>query len=343
MYSFKNDYSEGAHSTILEAMLRSNLEQTPGYGDDKYTEEAKTLIKKEIGREDVLIQLFVGGTQTNLTAIASFLRPHQAAIAVETGHIATHETGAIEATGHKVLTTKGIDGKLTVEDIKQVLAAHTDEHMVRPKLAYISNSTEIGTHYTKKELMDLYATCQELNLFLFIDGARVGSALCAEDNDLTMKDLAQYSDAFYIGGTKNGALMGEALIICNDLLKEDFKHLTKQRGALLAKGRLLGIQFAELFRDGLFYDLAIHANRQAMRLQEGIEALGYCMSSRSSTNQIFPIFTLEIANKLQQKYAFYFWEAIDEKTTSIRLVTSWATTDEAVEAFLNDLEALTTR
>lgn len=340
MYSFKNDYSEGAHPSILEAMVASNMEQTVGYGEDTYTLKAYGYIKEEIGREDVAIHLLVGGTQVNLTALSAFLRPHEAAIAVESGHIATHETGAIEATGHKVITTQGIDGKLTVESIEKVLRDHTDEHMVKPRLVYISNSTEIGTIYKKQEIIEISTFCKEKNLIFYIDGARLGSALCAEDNDLTIKDLGDYADAFYIGGTKNGALMGEALVIVKESLKEDFRYLIKQKGAMLAKGRVLGIQFTTLFKDGLFYEVANHANKLAMTMQEGIMALGYDMMTRSTSNQIFPVFPKHIVEKLQEKYDFIIWQEKEDENQVIRLVTSWATRAEVVEEFLSNLAKL---
>lgn len=227
MYSFKNDYSEGAHSRILNALVETNLEQTDGYGTDQYTERSVNLLKKKIDREDVDIHLLVGGTQVNLTAISAFLRPHQAAIGADTSHINCHETGAIEATGHKVITMKTNDGKLTPNLIQNVVDSHSDEHMVQPKLVYISNSTELGTLYTKAELIDLHDCCKRNKLLLYLDGARLGSALVAEENDLTLADIAKLVDAFYIGGTKSGALFGEALVICNDELKEDFRYFIK--------------------------------------------------------------------------------------------------------------------
>lgn len=333
MYSFKNDYSEGAHQSILESLVRTNMEQTSGYGEDAYTEEAKGMIKKHIGREDVAIHFLVGGTQANMTALSAFLRPHEAAIAAHTGHIAVHETGAIEATGHKVVTAEVEDGKLTVPHIEKLVESHTDEHMVKPKLVYISDSTEVGTIYYKEELEAISAYCQSKGLLLFIDGARLGSALMAKDNDVTLNDLARLADAFYIGGTKNGALMGEALVIVNEGLKEDFRYLIKQRGGLLAKGRLLAINFIELFKENLFFELADHANQMATQLKEGIEKAGYCFLTESTTNQIFPIFPNEIINELREEYDFSIWETMDEEHTAIRLVTSWATKQEAVNGF----------
>lgn len=341
MYSFKNDYSEGAHPRILQALAESNYEQEDGYGEDRYTRKAIELLKEKLGRTDVDIHLLTGGTQTNLTAIGAFLKPYEAAIAVSTGHILVHETGAIEATGHKIISIEAEDGKLTPSHLKSVLDAHPDEHMVKPKLVYISNSTEIGSIYKKNELVQLKEYCQKNNLILFMDGARLGSALCSEENDLMLSDLPELADAFYIGGTKNGALIGEALVICNDSLKEDFRYHMKQRGALLAKGRLLGIQFLELFRDNLYFELAMHANKMADILRSEISKAGYPFLTMSPSNQIFPIFPNELITDLQSKYSFHIWEKVDSEHSAIRLVTSWATKEEAVAAFIGDLSRIT--
>ncbi|MGH4139089.1 threonine aldolase family protein [Clostridium sp.] len=337
MYSFKNDYSEGAHPNILKALMKSNMEQTDGYGEDSYCLAAIALLKDKLNCNDVDIHLFCGGTQTNLTVISAFLRPHEAVISANTGHVLVHETGAIEATGHKIISIKVDDGKLKPIHIKMALEEHTDEHMVKPKMVYISNPTEIGSVYKKQELEDLSECCKKNNLILYMDGARLGSALCSKDNDIELSDLTKLTDAFYIGGTKNGALLGEALVIRKDSLKEDFRFLIKQKGGLLAKGRLIGIQFLELFKDNLFLELAKHANDMAQQLTKGISACGYKFLILSPTNQIFPILPNETIKKLQEKYAFYIWQKIDEDNSSIRLVTSWATKQEAVESFINDL------
>lgn len=338
MFSFKNDYSEGAHPRILKALVESNLEQTDGYGEDIYTKEAIGLLKKKIELEDIDIHLFPGGTQTNLTVISAFLRPHEAAIAANTGHILVHETGAIEATGHKIISIEVKDGKLTPSLIKSALDAHTDEHMVKPKLVYISNSTEIGSIYIKSELQQLSSFCRDNNLYLYVDGARLGSALSSEDSDVTLSDLGRLVDAFYIGGTKNGALIGEALVICRDSFKEDFRFHIKQKGALLAKGKLLGIQFLELFRDDLFFDLAKHANQMAKLLKEGIKEAGYSFLTNSPSNQIFPILPNRIIEALLKNYSFYIWQKIDEDNSAIRLVTSWATKEEVIQEFISALK-----
>lgn len=338
MVSFKNDYSEGAHPRILNALIDTNRVQAEGYGEDSYSHEAVALMKKAIGRQDIDIHLFSGGTQTNLTALSAFLRPHEAVISASTGHVLVHETGAIEATGHKIISMAVSDGKLSSELVRQALDSHTDEHMVKPRLVYISNPTEIGTIYSKSELAALSELCQAKDLFLYLDGARLGSALCAEGNDLTLSDLGALTDAFYIGGTKNGALLGEALVICRNELKTDFRFHIKQKGGLLAKGRLLGIQFRELFRDSLYFDLARHANTMAGMLTSAFTEAGYPFMTHSTSNQIFPILPVSLIEKLQEKYDFYVWACTDESHAAIRMVTSWATPEETVRAFIEDLK-----
>lgn len=338
MYSFKNDYSEGAHPRILNALLESNLVQVDGYGEDQFTRQAVELLKEKMGQADVDIHLLSGGTQTNLIAISAFLRPHEAAMAASTGHILGHETGAIEATGHKILSIEAENGKLTPANVQAVLDGHPDEHMVKPKLVYISNSTEIGSIYTKRELEQLSDFCKKKNLILYMDGARLGSALCSEENDLQLSDLPALVDAFYIGGTKNGALIGEALVICHDALKEDFRYHLKQKGALLAKGRLLGIQFLELFRDNLFFELATHANKMAAILRDEISKANIPFLTHSPSNQIFPILPNALITELERKYSFHIWEKVDSDHSAIRLVTSWATKEDQVFSFIEDMK-----
>lgn len=339
MYSFNNDYSEGAHPKILEAMINANLTQNTGYGLDVHCLRAAELIRQEIRRDDADIHFITGGTQTNLITIGTALRPWQAVIATDKGHVNVHETGAIEATGHKVLAMPSPDGKLTPALIRKALDCHTDEHMVQPKMVYISNSTEIGTQYTKAELEAIHHICRQKDLYLFLDGARLGSALTSKENDLTLEDIARLTDVFYIGGTKNGALFGEALVICHPDLKPDFRYMVKQRGAMMAKGWLLGIQFEELFQDNLFYDLAAHANEMASILRKGIEACGYSFYSASSTNQLFPVFSDPILEKLREDFLFSVQEKVDDSHTAIRLVTSWATSEEECRRFVKVLES----
>ncbi len=339
MFSFNNDYSEGAHPSILDAIAQSNHIQNAGYGLDIHSDRARELIKKELKKE-ADIHFLVGGTQTNRLMISAALRPHQCVISASSGHINVHEAGAIESSGHKVIPMDCRDGKLTISEIQCALDHHTDEHMVLPKMVYISNTTEVGTQYSKEELKTLWNYCQEKNLFLFLDGARLGSALTSDSNDLTLADLAKYTDAFYIGGTKNGALFGEALVIINDSLKPDFRYMMKQQGALMAKGWLLGIQFETLFQDELFYDLAKHANQMATSLREGIQSLGYSFHWDSKSNQLFPIFPNDVICKLRENFVFYDIEVIDEAHTCIRLVTSWDTKQDAVTCFIHTLEAI---
>lgn len=338
MYSFKNDYSEGAHEKILEALAATNRVQTVGYGEDEYSEETREMIRREAGCPDASVWFISGGTQTNLLTISSFLRPHEAVIGAQTAHINVHETGAIEATGHKVLTAASPDGKLTPELILPILKEHKDHHMVKPAMVYISNSTEVGTIYNKEELISLSRFCRENDLIFYLDGARLGSALTSEKNDLTMKDIAALTDCFYIGGTKNGAMMGEVLVICNPLLQRDMPYLVKQKGALFAKGRMLSLQFRTLFTDNLFYELADHANQMAMKLKQGLKEEGYGFLAESWTNQQFPILPNEVIERLSENYLFEVQDKINEGETCIRLVTSWATDENAVDAFLSDLK-----
>lgn len=335
-YSFKNDYSEGAHPAILQRLIDTNLEQTIGYGEDEFCNEAREFIKKRL-KKDSAIHFVSGGTQANLIVISSILKPHESVVAAESGHIAVHETGAIEATGHKINTIATDNGKITPEQISIILATHTDEHMVKPKLVYISNSTEVGSVYSKKELQKLYHFCQENNLYLFVDGARLASALTSSKCDLNLEDMANFTDVFYIGGTKNGALLGEAIVINNLKLDEDFRYHIKQKGGMLAKGRLIGIQFSEIFRDDLFFEMGKHANQMAEKLANAISAKGHNFLTEPSSNQIFPILPNSIIEKLQQDFEFYIWQKIDEENSAIRLVTSWTTPEKQVVNFIKSI------
>lgn len=339
-YSFRNDYSEGAHPRLLQALASASAEQNEGYGLDRHSQRAAELICARLGGVDADVHFLSGGTQANLVALSAFLRPHQAAIALPGGHIATHETGAIEATGHKIVTVAGHDGKLHSDAVAQALREHTDEHMVQPKLVYVSNSSEVGTIYTRAELRDLSAFCHRQGVLLFLDGARLGSALTAPGNDLTFADIAALTDAFYIGGTKNGALAGEALVVCNPALKSELRYLIKQRGAMLAKGTLFGAQFEALFDGDLFFDLARHANAMAARLREALTQAGVGFLSPSPSNQLFPILPVALVEKLESSYAFHRWTPFDDGRVAIRLVTSWATPVSAIDGFLADFAAL---
>jgi threonine aldolase len=337
LYSFRNDYSEGAHPRILQALIRSNLEQTSGYGLDHYCQDAANLIREHCACPTADVHFVVGGTQANLLVIHAMLRSFEAVIAANTAHVNVHETGAIEATGHKVCAVSSPDGKLTPALVESVVQEHSTEHMVHPRLVYLSDSTEIGTIYSKAELQALRLCCQKHHLLMYLDGARLGCALTAPGNDLTLSDLAALTDAFTIGGTKNGALFGEAILLLNRDEQMDFRCHIKQRGAMLAKGRLLGIQYIELLRDGLYFELARHANEMAAMLRGGILDHGYSFPVDSPSNQLFPALPDSVIQDLQKKYDFDIERPVGQGNTLIRLVTSWTTQKEMVQQFLDDL------
>ncbi len=333
------DYSEGAHPKILEKLMETNFEQTNGYGMDPYCEKAINIIKEKCESEDIDVHFFVGGTQTNLTVISAALRPHQGVISADTGHVNVHESGAIEATGHKVLAIKSVNGKLTAEQIQKVYDDHyndeTYEHMAQPKLVYISNPTEIGTIYSKQELTEISRTCRKNNLILYMDGARLGYGLCAENNDLDLPTITKLCDVFYIGGTKIGALFGEALVISKETLKEDFRYILKQKGGMLAKGRLLGLQFIVLLEENLYFEMSAHANNMAMLIKKACIEKGYPFLTDSTTNQQFPILPNKVLEKLKQKFEYSFWQEIDADHSAVRFCTSWATDIEKVNELTN--------
>ena len=346
MLYFLNDYSEGAHPRVLQALSETNLESTVGYGKDEYCEKAAKRLREVFACPEADVHFLVGGTQTNLVAAAAFLRPWEAIIAADSGHVAVHETGAIEATGHKVYIMPGEDGRLTPALIRRAVADHqtgVEEHMVLPRMVYVSDSTEFGTIYTRAQLQALHDVCQELGLILYLDGARMAAALTAEGNDLKAEDFAQLCNAFYVGGTKNGLLFGEALIIVNDALKPFVRNVIKQRGGMLAKGRLLGVQFEALFRDELWLETARHANRMAQRLSNGLKALGAELYMESPTNQIFPVFPNRIVEALRAGFAFDFIAPAENDRSVIRFCTSWATPEENVDFLLCAIEAQLTR
>ena len=340
MIYFNNDYSEGCHEKVLARLTETNMEQALGYGEDEYCAAAAELIRKKCGREDAAVHFLVGGTQANLTVIDAALRPHQGALGPDTAHINVHETGAVEATGHKVLWVPHQDGKITANQVAQTVHAHrtngATEHTVQPKLVYISNPTELGTLYSLAELEALSHTCHELGLYLFLDGARLGYGLMSRERDLRLEDIARLCDVFYIGGTKVGALCGEALVFTHKNAPEHFPTLIKQRGAMLAKGRLLGVQFDALFTDGLYFAIGSHAIEKAERLKQMFRKRGYAFYLDSPTNQQFIVLPDEKAEELRQHVRFTVWEKPDEKHTVARFCTSWATTDEE----LDELEAL---
>lgn len=338
-YNFMNDYNECAHERILEAIAKANREQDLAYGMDATCERAKKRILEQLCCAHSSVHFLVGGTQTNLTIIAATIKPYQGVVAPVSGHINVHESGAIEATGHKVLSIPSPDGKITAEAVRQSVAAHysdeTAEHMVQPGMVYISQPTEVGTIYHKNELIALHDVCKEYGMPLYVDGARLGCALAAEDADITLADLAKYTSAFSIGGTKMGALFGEALVINNPALNKDFRYLIKQRGGMLAKGRLLGIQFDTLFTDGLYFKIGEHAVREAQRLAAGIQARGYKLFADSPTNQIFPILPKTLLETISKSFGYAFWQNFDAENDVVRFCTSWATPPEQVDALLD--------
>lgn len=344
MIRFNCDYLEGAHPRIIEKLTETNFVQTPGYGEDEYCDCAREIIREKCGAPDAYVQFLVGGTQTNMTVIASILKPYQGVLSANTGHINVHETGAIEATGHKVLALPSEDGKISAAQVQEAYDSHwadeSHEHIVQPGMVYISHPTENGTLYKKEELKALYETCQKLGLPLFMDGARLGYGLMSEGSDITWQDLSAYTDVFYIGGTKVGALFGEAVVITNPALAKDFRYMIKQRGGMLAKGRLLGIQFETLLKDGLYEEIAGKAVKQAMRLKEAFLEKGYPLLYDSYTNQQYPIISNCQLEQLREKYSFEMWAKMDEEYSAVRFCTSWATKDEDIDALLNDLDNL---
>lgn len=341
MIRFNSDYTEGCHPAILERLAETNLEQTPGYGEDAYCEKAAEVIRKACEAPDAAVHFLVGGTQTNVTVIASALRHYQGVITAVTGHINVHETGALEACGHKCLTIETPDGKLTAEQIAAYTDAHfadeSFEHIVQPKMVYISNPTEVGTIYKKAELKEIYRVCRERNLYLFLDGARLGYGLACRENDLTLSDIAELTDVFYIGGTKVGALFGEAVVITNDALKTDFRYNIKQRGGMLAKGRLLGIQFLTLFEENRYFDISAHAARLAEKLKDELTNMGVHFYVDSPSNQQFPILPDTVLDKLREKYAFSYQARVDETHSAVRFCTCWATKEENVDLLISDI------
>lgn len=324
MLYLKNDYTEGTHPKILEAFLKTNTEPEEGYGYDTHCERAKQYIRETVKNPDVDVHFFSGGTQTNSVAIASMLRPYEAVICANTGHIYVNETGAIEHQGHKVISVPSADGKVTPEAVISVVFAHPHEHVVKPKVVYISNATEVGTVYTLEELKALYSCCQEHDLFLYCDGARIGNAIAVTESQMTFEAMCAFTDAFFIGGTKNGALLGEALVIRNELLKPNFRHMMKQNGALLAKGRVLGVQFEILFEDRgrLYMQIARRANERAQSVKCQLQSKGIPFLIESSTNQIFPIFTKEEAERMKAEVAYHVWKDLQDGTIALRFVTS---------------------
>ncbi|MBE5882926.1 MAG: low specificity L-threonine aldolase [Lachnospiraceae bacterium] len=338
---FQCDYNEGAHPKVLERIVATNMEQTVGYGEDSYCAQAADKIRKACGDESLAVHFLVGGTQTNVTVIDTALRSHQGVLCAVTGHINVHETGAVEACGHKVLGLPSEDGKLTAAQVEEAYQGHIHndsfEHMVQPKMVYISNPTELGTIYSKAELAALSEVCRRNGLYLFMDGARLGYGLVAPDNDLTLNDIAKLCDVFYIGGTKVGALFGEAVVISNEELKKDFRYFIKQKGGMLAKGRLLGVQFDVLFTDNLYFEISKHAIQMAEVLRGAFEEKGYPYLVPNRTNQIFVIMPDEALAKLAERFDYCYDHRVDDTHSAVRFCTSWATKEENVQALKSEV------
>ena len=342
MLRFECDYTEGCIPEILDAIARENHTQLSGYSEDAICDRARQKVKALCGREDVDVHFLVGGTQANTTVIAATLRPYQGVISAEAGHISCHETGAIEATGHKVIALPSDTGRLTAEQIHTYCANHwadaTHEHIVQPAMVYLSHPAENGSLYTLQELEQIRAACDEWNLVLFVDGARLGYGLASPVCDVTVTDLARLTDVFYIGGTKVGALFGEAVVIRNDAVKKDFRYMIKRQGGMLAKGWLLGLQFDVLLENDRYLTVAKSAVTQALRIKEAFERKGCKFFMESWTNQQFPILHNDILKKFDTDYTYSVWAKIDDTHTAVRFCTSWATTKEQVDKLLADID-----
>ena len=344
MIQFQCDYSEGAHPLLMKRLVETNMEQTIGYGEDPYCAHARQLIREACQLPEADVHFLVGGTQTNTTVIAHVLRGYQGVISADSGHINVHETGAIEHTGHKVLALPSTHGKLNAAQVEEAILSHRQdsnfEHMVQPGMVYISFPTEVGTLYTRAELTALYEVCHRLDTPLFIDGARLGYGLASPACDITLPELARLCDVFYIGGTKVGALFGEAVVFTNPSLIRHFRYSLKQHGGMLAKGRLLGVQFETLFTDGLYLQISQNAILQALRIRQALRDKGYSFFMESDTNQQFPIFPDTELQLLEQNFVFSFWQKMDANHTAVRICTSWATTDAQTDALIEAIRRL---
>ena len=343
MIYFASDYSQGAHPEILKALEETNLEHCDGYGVDSHCVRAAEMIKKLADAAGCSVHMMIGGTPCNVITIAAALRPYESVISVKGGHIYRHETGAVEATGHRIVTVEGVDGKLTPALIDKAYEEYEDEHTLIPKMVYISQPTEIGTIYSKAELTAIREKCLEKSLYLYIDGARLGSALTCRENDATLKDIAKLCDAFYIGGTKNGALFGEALVILNSGIDDHFRFMIKRQCGMLAKGRLIGVQFEALLEggeDSVFFETARHANEMAAILRDGLKNLGIEFLSSSPTNQIFPVLPADVVRELEKEFVFHRWAPETEGKIPVRFVTGWGTKREEVERLISVVKKL---
>lgn len=344
MIRFESDYLEGAHPNILEKLVETNYDQTGGYGNDKYCDDAKNKLKKMCKNDDVNIHFVAGGTMANKIVITTILKPYQGVLCANTGHINIHETGAIEARGHKVLTCESPDGKIKASQIKETMDTYLDDetkiHIVQPGMVYISQPTEVGTMYSKKELEEISKICKLYKLPLYVDGARLGYVLASKYNDISLEDLTKLTDVYYIGGTKVGAFFGEAIVFTNKELEKDYIYICKQSGGLLAKGRLLGIQFGELFKDDLYINMCKEPVQRAIDIRHAFENKGFKMMFDSWTNQQFPILSNEAIDKLKENYTFSIMEKIDSNHRLVRFCTSWATKNKDVEKLISDIEKL---
>lgn len=344
MLLFHNDYNEMCHPAVMDKILKYQSCKMDGYSMDSCCQMAAQKIRQACGNDALAVHFLVGGTQTNLTVIDAALRPHQAAVGAVSAHINVHETGAVEATGHKVIGLPSEDGKISAQQVEEVALEHRNdesfEHIAQPKLVYISNPTELGTIYSLSELEALSNTCKKYGMLLFVDGARLGYGLAAEGNDVTLADLARLTDVFYIGGTKVGAMLGEAVVISNTAIAEDFRYLIKQHGAMLAKGWLLGIQFDALMTDNLYFNISRHADRLADQIRSTLKKLNYSLLVEGVTNQIFPILPNALLEELSKKFTFSEQKRIDNTCRAVRFCTSWATTQESVDALCSELVRL---
>ena len=344
MIYFNSDYLEGAHSAIMERMMETNMMQTVGYSCDEICDSARAKVRAACNAPEADVHFLVGGTQTNTTVIAALLRPWQGVVSAVSGHINCHETGAIESTGHKVIALPTPDGKLTAKQVKDYVEwqknDESEEHIVQPGMVYISHPTETGMLYSKAELTEIFHTCREYGLPLYIDGARLGYGLTADGNDLSLPEIARLCDVFYIGSTKVGALFGEAVVIMNEKYKKDFRFMIKQRGGMLAKGRLLGIQFDTLFTDDLYTKIARNANDMAYQIRDIFVSNGYPLLFDSPTNQQYPIISDEELAILGKDFGYEYWERVDETHSGVRFCGSWATTQEQVDSLREAVNAL---
>lgn len=343
MIYFLSDYSQGAHPKVMEALVKTNMEHSNGYGLDEHCERASEMIKDMIGLDECQVYMMVGGTPCNVTVMAAGLRPYESVAALRTGHAYFHETGAVEATGHRIIALDGVNGKMTPDLIDKAWEEYEDEHTPLPKMVYISQPTECGSIYSKAELTALHDKCRERNMLLYVDGARLGAALTAQDNDLSMGELAELCDAFYIGATKNGALFGEALVICNREMNDHFRFMIKRQCGLLAKGRLIGVQFEALLEGGensIYFEMAAHANKMAQIIRDELTRIGVKFYSASQTNQVFPMLPVSIVEELEKEFVFYRWAPERNGMIPIRLVTAWGTEKKDVEYLVQKIGQL---